>query len=120
MTHVASFLTDRDLLVDDASRLEHALSLTQSVLPDSVSGQTIIGISRLVDRCDPKEAVQGITAAVDCLSSWTTALELYQCEENMSYFGDELKKPMAKDDAAPRKPLLARPNKKNPFTLLLK
>ena len=102
--------------------MEHALSLAQSVLSNGVSGQTIIGIlseselapSRPVDGFDLEEIVQGVAAAMDCLSSWTTALELYQCEEsngievdNMSRLGDGLKKLMANDEADPTKPFLA-------------
>jgi len=84
------------------------------VLPDGFSGQTIIGIlsesklapSRPVDGFELEEIVRGVTAAMDCLSSWTTALELYQCEkvngtvDDISWLGDKLEKLMAKDEAS--------------------
>jgi len=116
MTYVARILTDRGFLADDHSRAEHALSFAQSVLPDSVSEQNIIGMlsesdlapSRPVDGFALEETVQGVTTAMDCLSSWTTALELFQYEktngiemDDKSGFCDELKKLMVEDEAAP-------------------
>lgn len=51
---------------------------------------------------------------MDCLSSWKTVLELFQCEgangielDDTFRLGDKLEKLMAKDEAAPTKPLVA-------------
>jgi hypothetical protein len=69
--------------------LGSATRLAQSVLPDDVSGHTIIEMLSELELAPslPKDGlslenmVRGVAAAMDCLCSWTTALELYQYEE---------------------------------------
>jgi hypothetical protein len=84
-----SVLTDRCLEADDANRLGRATFLAQSVLPDGFTEGAVIEMlseSELAPSLpkngfEMEEMVQGVAAVMDCLCSWTTVLELYQCEE---------------------------------------